>query len=299
MARARNIKPSLFKNEVLGVADPIYTIVFQGLWVLADKEGRLEDRPLRIKAEILPYRDGINMDEILNWLNENGFIYRYSERIGTSSENIGSARGKHFIQIINFKKHQNPHKNETESEIPAPDFLQGKKAEEEKEVQQPIEEKEENKSTERIGTSSENIGSARADSLNLIPDSPILIPEDDIAVARNAPSSPHPCGRKQAQAIVDLFNNILDLPKVKDLNDERYRSIQSRWKQLAKTEDVEVNNQDVMLMAFEHLLKYINESDFLTGRNGKWNNCSFDWIFKKVNFTKILEGNYENKEVNA
>lgn len=53
MARSRNIKPGLFKNEVLGVADPIYTILFQGLWVLADREGRLEDRPMRIKAETL------------------------------------------------------------------------------------------------------------------------------------------------------------------------------------------------------------------------------------------------------
>lgn len=76
MARARNIKPGLFKNEVLGVADPLYTLLFEGLWVLADREGRLEDRPLRIKAEILPYRDGIDVDAMLNWLQENGFITR-------------------------------------------------------------------------------------------------------------------------------------------------------------------------------------------------------------------------------
>ena len=61
MARSRNIKPSLFKNEVLGVADPLYTILFEGLWVLADREGRLEDRPLRIKAEarVVWQREGV------------------------------------------------------------------------------------------------------------------------------------------------------------------------------------------------------------------------------------------------
>ena len=106
MARARNIKPSLFMNEILGTADPLYTILFEGLWCLADREGRLEDRPLRIKAEVLPYRDGIDTDQLLNWLQQNRFIVRYC------------VDGAKYIQIINFVKHQNPHKNETESKFP-------------------------------------------------------------------------------------------------------------------------------------------------------------------------------------
>ncbi len=68
MARARNIKPGLFKNEILGVAEPIYTLLFEGLWLLADREGRLEDRPLRIKAEIFPYREGLDLVSMLGWL---------------------------------------------------------------------------------------------------------------------------------------------------------------------------------------------------------------------------------------
>lgn len=139
MARARNIKPGLFKNEVLGVADPLYTIAFEGLWVLSDREGRLEDRALRIKAEVFPYRDGIDMEKILNWLKANGFILRYK----VSSLAI--------IQIVNFNKHQNPHKNETPSELPSSD--------------------EADTNTEEIGETSEEIGSTRADSLLLIPDS--------------------------------------------------------------------------------------------------------------------------------
>ncbi len=134
MARARNIKPGFFKNEVLGTADPMYTILFEGLWVLADKEGRLEDRPLRIKAEVLPYREGIDVDAMLSWLDTNGFIRRYT---------VG---GKRYILVIEFKKHQNPHKNETESELPPP--------------------VEEQSNTESVGVRSEKIGSARADSLN-------------------------------------------------------------------------------------------------------------------------------------
>ena len=145
MARARNIKPGFFKNEILGVADPLYSLLFEGLWVLADRSGRLEDRPLRIKGEVFPYRDGLNVDAMLNWLESNGFIRRYT------------AQGKKCILVLEFVKHQNPHKNETESELPAPSY----------ECTKP----------EEIGTVPEIIGSTRADSLSsdsLIPDTPIL-----------------------------------------------------------------------------------------------------------------------------
>ena len=145
MARARNIKPALFRNEVLGVADPLYTLLFQSLWLLADREGRLEDRPIRIKADTFPYRDGLNVDAMLSWLHDNGFIIRYQSR-----EN-------RYIQIVNFAKHQNPHKNEAVSEIPS--FSNGCTT------------------SEKIGTTSEKIGTAPADSLNLIPDSGFLIPD--------------------------------------------------------------------------------------------------------------------------
>jgi len=143
MARARNIKPALFRNEVLGVADPLYTLLFQSLWLIADREGRLEDRPLRIKVDAFPYREGIDVDAMLAWLHEKGFIIRYLFR-----EN-------RYIQIVNFTKHQNPHKNEAKSEIP--EFSNGCTT------------------SEKIGTTSEKIGSAPADSLNLIPDSGFLI----------------------------------------------------------------------------------------------------------------------------
>jgi len=106
MARARNIKPALFKNEVLGVADPLLTLLFQSLWCLADKEGRLEDRPMRIKAETFPYREKLDINRYLTDLQRMGFIVRYE------------VDGNQYIQVVNFKKHQNPHHTERDSEIP-------------------------------------------------------------------------------------------------------------------------------------------------------------------------------------
>lgn len=106
MARARNIKPSIFKNELLGVADPYVSLLFISLWTLADKEGRLEDRPLRIKAETFPYRENLDINGYLTELARLGFIVRYV---------VGDAP---LIQIVNFKKHQTPHKTEKASALP-------------------------------------------------------------------------------------------------------------------------------------------------------------------------------------
>jgi hypothetical protein len=108
VARARNIKPAIFKNELLGEADPILTVIFIGLWCLADREGRLEDRPKRIKAEILPYRECPGFNGYLTELASLGFIRRYE---------VGGAA---YIQVVNFLKHQAPHKTERPSEIPEP-----------------------------------------------------------------------------------------------------------------------------------------------------------------------------------
>ena len=52
--RARNLKPGFFKNDALAECDPLARILFEGLWCMADREGRLECHPKRIKAEILP-----------------------------------------------------------------------------------------------------------------------------------------------------------------------------------------------------------------------------------------------------
>lgn len=106
MARARNIKPGLFKNELLGVADPLLTILFQSLWCLADREGRLEDRPLRIKAETFPYRDNLDINGYLTELQRLGFIWRYK------------MANNAYIQVIKFTEHQSPHNTEKASTIP-------------------------------------------------------------------------------------------------------------------------------------------------------------------------------------
>jgi len=111
MARARNIKPSIMDNEDLAELDPMVRLLFIYLWMLADREGRLEDRPKRIAAQALAYDRSANVNEMLSCLEKSGFISRYV------SEGIAC------IQILGFAKHQNPHVREAASTIPAMPIL--------------------------------------------------------------------------------------------------------------------------------------------------------------------------------
>ena len=105
MARARNIKPGFFLNDLLAEIEPLGRLLFAGLWTIADREGRLEDRPKKIKAAVLPY-DDCDVDHLLNELSKRDFIIRYE------------VNGEKYIQIVKWEKHQNPHYKEVKSEIP-------------------------------------------------------------------------------------------------------------------------------------------------------------------------------------
>lgn len=101
MPRSRNIKPGFFANEHLATLPYETRLLFIGLWTLADREGRLEDRPIRIKMQLFG-ADAIDIDACLNQLASAGepFIVRYV------------VDDVPLIQIVNFVKHQSPHKEE-------------------------------------------------------------------------------------------------------------------------------------------------------------------------------------------
>jgi len=103
--RARNIKPGFFKNEELAKIPFEARLLFIGLWCLADREGRLENRPERIKAEVFPY-DRVNIAKLLDVITSREMILHYT------------ANSNQYIQIVNFKKHQTPHPHESKSAFP-------------------------------------------------------------------------------------------------------------------------------------------------------------------------------------
>jgi hypothetical protein len=108
MARARNLKPGFFKNEDLAECCFEARLCFAGLWTLADREGRLEDRPKRIKGELFAF-DSLDVEPLLAELARHRFILRYT-----------AADGRSLIQVLKFLDHQNPHHREPPSDLPPP-----------------------------------------------------------------------------------------------------------------------------------------------------------------------------------
>ncbi len=117
MPRIRSIRHDLFLDEELAEAASIPArFLLTGLWTIADKQGRLEDRPKRIKAQIYPY-DDVDVDALLRELSQGGQIVRYI------------VNGMNYIEIASFLKTQKPHPKEVDSDLPGPepgDFMESR-----------------------------------------------------------------------------------------------------------------------------------------------------------------------------
>jgi hypothetical protein len=75
----RMIKPEFFVHEVIAEAEhktglPL-RLAYIGIWTQADRQGRFEWRPQRLKIAILPYHQ-IDFAKVIDTLAEYGFIPR-------------------------------------------------------------------------------------------------------------------------------------------------------------------------------------------------------------------------------
>jgi hypothetical protein len=108
MGRIRTIKPDFFLDEEVAKLASTERLAFIGLLCLADREGRLEDKPNQIRVQLFPYEQNIDMNAILSSLCHKPFIQRYE------------VEGHKYIQIIGFVEHQRINSREAQSVIPGP-----------------------------------------------------------------------------------------------------------------------------------------------------------------------------------
>lgn len=260
--RARNLKPAFFKNEALAECSPLARLLFAGLWCLADREGRLEDRPKRICAELLPYDDG-SVEDLLSELRDAGFILRYA------------VAGGRFIQVVNFAKHQYPHRKEQASVIPAPDVLDASPRQEQ-------------------GIT----GTCPAESL--IPHPESLIPSSDAEASVVAGKPIDIC---PAERIIDLYHQHMPAnPRCKVLNKARRAAIRQRWREAAliTSKPFGYSTQAEGLAAWAEFFAVCAESNFLTGKvPGRDGAPPFqadvDFLFSPKGFAKCLENKYHRE----
>lgn len=97
MADKRVITSSIWRDEWFGPLNPFHKCLWIGLFsACADDQGRLQDSPILIRADVFPYDDmpAAQIDAALDRFAADGKIYRYEHD------------GKRLIQIVNWWEHQ-------------------------------------------------------------------------------------------------------------------------------------------------------------------------------------------------
>ena len=263
MARSRNIKPGFFTNEELVELDFATRLLFAGLWTQADREGRMQDRPKRLKMQLFP-SDNVDVDAMLDSLARAALIVRYE------------VAGEKYICIPSWGKHQNPHHTEKASDIPAHNSVLTVKEALEPETA-PV-------------------------TAVLIPDSRFLIPDSlqEPTVLVDSAESPAanvvklidrriPC---PAEKLLEAFHaECPTLPRVMKLNDTRRKHLTARWREVDA--DSKFQSADDGIEVFRLIFRKVHANDFLAGRAKDWS-ATFDWLFgSSTNFLKVCEDTYD------
>lgn len=267
--RIRALKPGFFKNEQLAELSPWHRLCFEGLWCCADREGRLQDRPKRLKAEIFPY-DDLSLDLLLWDLTRTGFIRRYV---------IAS---QPLIDIPSWERHQHPRNDEALSELAA--YVNGADRPTSSldattyPAARPIDTvpslpSRDTTTPARMGIGILELGSGDLDLGHGTRDS---------GSGANAPPPPAAAGSHgiRAQDLLDLWNATTKppLPRCRELTDDRRRKIRLR---LTKRPS---------LAEWRAAFEAIQASAYCLGQNDRDWVANFDWVIRNDTIiARVLE----------
>lgn len=264
MARKRMIDPNIWQSEDYSKLNTLSKLVFIGLFSNADDYGFGRAKATYVKSMLFPYEEGIRTADIEKSL---------SEIAANMSVVFYKRNGNEYYCLKNWIKWQKVDK-------PTPSIIP------------PIDE-----NTEIIrGTFDENsesirggFGEASASLRGTVPPNRI---EKNIKEKEknNITLSDDNVRPTNVEQIIQKWNEL------ENIGVKAITKITSGSKRRA------LLNARIKEYSFDDVLKAIDnirQSDFLCGKpNGDWI-ITFDWFIKPSNFVKVLEGNYDNKNVQA
>jgi uncharacterized protein YdaU (DUF1376 family) len=111
--------------------------------------------------------------------------------------------------------------------------------------------------------------------------------DTNVSLSGRPDDIPHASPASEAVAAYNTAAERIGWPRIQRMTPQRTRSLRAR---LADCGGVE---------GWQVALRRAMDSDFLCGRTSKpWTGCGFDWLIKAQNFTKLMEGNYDNRNHN-
>ncbi len=95
------------------------------------------------------------------------------------------------------------------------------------------------------------------------------------------------------QRIMEDYNRTCaTLPSIRAITEERKTRIRALMNGMDRDQ---ILPDKSVYERLHSIFQKAQESDFLSGRDGHWTGCAFDWLIKKTNALKVLEGTYANK----
>jgi hypothetical protein len=130
-----------------------------------------------------------------------------------------------------------------------------------------------------------------------LPEPPALPPVEQPASTPARPKMAYPpC---QYDKVVELYHaNCKGLRRVMALTDARKRTINARWREFCKEDDLKTTAE--ALESFEWYFQEVSKSRFLMGYStpgpgrDRPFKADFDWLMCPTNFLKVCEGKYSN-----
>ena len=123
-------------------------------------------------------------------------------------------------------------------------------------------------------------------------EAPLLTGEEN-PKPKEPPQCPH-------SLVLEAYHEILpELPRMKAWGDDRQAQLRARWRE--KWQEGKFADGQSGIDYFRRLFAYIRESEFLMGRADTRSRdrpfmASLDWICKRSNFQKIIEGRYHQRD---
>lgn len=276
MARIRTIKPEYWTSEQVMSVSRDARLLFIGMWNFADDGGNQPANAKTIKAQIFPC-DELSEGDVT------GFI---GELLAVGLLETYEADCRWYWNIPTWKKHQRidqpTYRHPTnDGRVPqspsrrrgSSQSVQGVFGEQESNAQQVFDAGKERNGMDRKGEES-------------IADSGESVDQATPAL----PDCPH-------EKIIALYTNRLpELPQPRIWDGQRAKDMRSNWRWLLTQKNSKgAIDEAQALVVFDKFFAIVAESDFLTGRDGKWSGCNLPWLMKKANFFKVIEGVYQQR----
>ena len=276
MARIRSIKPEFWVSEQIAECSTNARLTFIGLWNFCDDNGVHPAKPKTLKAEIYPM-DDFSAGDVAGWIAE-----LVSADLLAEFQSGGNA----YWHVTGWSKHQKIDRPSYKHPAP-PASISGS-------VPRTLDEPSSN--TRRAPPPGEDRSGEDRSGVEKS-SSTISPPTPSVTTLLTLPNCPH------RDLIAEFVAKVPELPRPRAelwSGGKDADAMRARWKWvLTATRDGGKRYATTEAEAIEwfgKLFDRVAASDFLTGRDGKWTACDLGWLMKQSNFSKVVQGNYKNRE---